>query len=93
MSDLSTYLKGRRKGDFAKSVGIVPAYLSQILSGKRKPSYGLMLRIQERTSGVVDLNSWSPSNQAPASGSSCADGSLPEQKVNNALSPVQGDAA
>lgn len=58
MATLRTYLDGRPKAEFAGKVNINPAYLSQLLSGDRKPSLALMLRIQEATEGEVDLNSW-----------------------------------
>lgn len=58
MVTLRTYLEGRPKAEFAAKVDIRPPYLSQLLSGQRKPSLALMLRIQEASEGEVDLNSW-----------------------------------
>lgn len=58
MQDLHTFLKGRSKQDFAKEVKIVPAYLSQILSGDRIPSFALMVRIENATSGKVPVGAW-----------------------------------
>ncbi|GIT90126.1 hypothetical protein JANAI62_03910 [Jannaschia pagri] len=64
MQDLKDYLKGKNKGDFARSVEIVPAYLSQILSGKKRPSFDLMLRIEKETKGAVSVSAWAPDSAA-----------------------------
>ena len=58
METLSQYLNGKRKGEFARAVGISPAYLSQILGGMRSPSLSLMRRFSAASGGEVDLNSW-----------------------------------
>jgi DNA-binding transcriptional regulator YdaS (Cro superfamily) len=58
MEQLRAYLSGRRKAEFARQVGIVPPYLSQILSGGRRPSLDLMARIDRATSGAVPLSAW-----------------------------------
>jgi transcriptional regulator with XRE-family HTH domain len=63
---LAEYLATRRKKDFAEKLGTSPSYLSQLLSGHRKPGRKMMLKIQESTDGAVDFNSWSPSS-APSS--------------------------
>lgn len=59
MENLTDYLDGRKKADFAKKIGVSPAQLSQYLSGYRRPSYELMLKIEVVTSGKVSLRSWS----------------------------------
>lgn len=69
MEKLRTYLSDKNKSQFAKQLGTSPSYLSQIMSGHRRPSYDLMLRIEEMTDGAVDLRSWSPSQQPRAAGS------------------------
>lgn len=58
MQVLHKYLKGQSKSAFAKRVGIVPAYLSQILSGGRTPSFSLMVRIERETKGAVPVSAW-----------------------------------
>lgn len=58
MHKLKTYLADKPKAKFAVKVGIRPAYLSQIMSGFRSPSFDLMQRIEKETNGEVDLNSW-----------------------------------
>lgn len=58
MNKLSQYLNERRKGDFARRLGIPPSYLSQILSGHRRPGFDLMVKIRNETDGAVDLDSW-----------------------------------
>ena len=59
MQELQEYLKGKSKQDFAQKVGIVPAYLSQIQSGVKFPSFDLMVRIESETEGAVSLSAWS----------------------------------
>lgn len=58
MQELRTYLEGKSKQDFARSVGIVPAYLSQILSRTKSPSFNLMCRIERETNGAVPVTAW-----------------------------------
>lgn len=58
MEELSAYLEGQRKGEFARKVGIAPAYLSQIMSGHRRPSFDLMLKIKAASDGAVSLEAW-----------------------------------
>lgn len=58
MEQLKIYLSDKRKGDFARSLGIAPAYLSQILSGSKRPSFELMVRIDDETNGDVGLYDW-----------------------------------
>ena len=71
MQTLQTYLKGRKKVDFATLINVSAAQLSQYLSGYRRPSYDLMLLIQEKTGGEVTVQSWAnigdhpPANGAP----------------------------
>jgi len=68
MEKLREYLADRHKADFAKAIGTKPAYLSQLLSGHRRPSYDLMVKIEGATNGEVDLHSWSiPSSDASLS--------------------------
>lgn len=61
MENLAEYLKDRKKADFAQKIGVSPAQLSQYLSGYRRPSYELMLRIEAVTDGKVSIRSWSHS--------------------------------
>lgn len=58
MEKLTTYLKGRTQREFAQAIGISDAFLSQILSQKRRPSFRVMLKIEEVTGGAVDVHSW-----------------------------------
>ena len=58
MDKLKEYLHDKRKGDFAKSLGTSPAYLSQLLSGYRRPSLDLMVKIEAATCGAVPISSW-----------------------------------
>jgi DNA-binding transcriptional regulator YdaS (Cro superfamily) len=70
MEQLRTYLEGRNKGDFARSVNIVPVYLSHILSGVRTPSLALALRIARATDGAVPVESWVQTHQLSPSAAS-----------------------
>lgn len=67
MATLNEYLRDRPKGEFADRLGINRAYLSQILSGYRTPSFKLMRRIEEETDGEVSLYTWSPSSRPSTS--------------------------
>jgi DNA-binding transcriptional regulator YdaS (Cro superfamily) len=58
MEKLALYLHGRKKGDFARKIGTSPAYLSQLLSGHRRPSFDLMQKIERETGGEVGIHSW-----------------------------------
>lgn len=58
MEQLQEYLKGRRKGDFAKEIGVSGPYLSQIIHGVRRPSFDVMCRIEQATNGAVGLYAW-----------------------------------
>jgi DNA-binding transcriptional regulator YdaS (Cro superfamily) len=60
MEKLHAYFapKERRKGEFADAIGINHAYLSQILSGHRRPSFRLMCEIEKATDGAVKVQDW-----------------------------------
>lgn len=58
MFTLKDYLTNRRKSDFAKQLGISDSYLSQYLSGHRRPGYERMLEIERITNGQVSVQSW-----------------------------------
>ena len=60
MGKLQAYLADRKKADFARMIGTSPSYLSQLLSGHRRPSLEMMRRIAAASGGFVDLNSWLP---------------------------------
>lgn len=60
MEHLKQYLKDKPKAAFAALVGINPAYLSQILSGRKTPSLSLMCRIEQATDGTVTRMHWEP---------------------------------
>ncbi|WP_373284034.1 helix-turn-helix domain-containing protein [Primorskyibacter flagellatus] len=67
MEPLKKYLAGRRKSAFAAKVGIVPAYLSQILSGTKRPGFDLMVRIERETDGDVPVSAWVDHGSSPSS--------------------------
>lgn len=58
MKTLSDFLEGQKKADFASRIGVSAAQLSQYLSGYRRPSYEMMLRIEAETGGAVPVGSW-----------------------------------
>ncbi len=58
MQALRDFLAKKSQRQFAKSVGISDPYLSQILSGLKRPSFDLMCRIETATDGKVTLDSW-----------------------------------
>lgn len=51
-------MEGQSKREFAAKVGIVPVYLSQILGEVKRPSFDLMVRIEDATDGAVPLSAW-----------------------------------
>jgi len=51
--------KGTRKYDIAKRLGVTPAYLSELMAGRKLPSLRLAHIISLRTGGSVRLDSWS----------------------------------
>ncbi len=53
-----TPLAQESQSDIAMKFGISQAYLSQILSGKRRPSLDLAIRIERLTDGAVPATSW-----------------------------------
>ena len=63
MENLKSYLSDKRKGVFAAQIGIAPSYLSQILSGHRRPNFELMIKIKRETNNAVDFMSWAKENQ------------------------------
>jgi len=58
MQALRTYLDGRSKAEFAEAIGTSPSYLSQILSGHRRPGFDLIVRIDQASGGAVPPESW-----------------------------------
>lgn len=58
MVTLNQYLSDKPKGEFARRLGTSPSYLSQILSGHRRPSFDMMLLIERETGGAVGPDAW-----------------------------------
>jgi len=58
MEKLTEYLERRKHKDFAAAIGVSPSYLSQLLSGLKRPSNRLMWKIEKASSGYVDLYAW-----------------------------------
>ena len=67
MSNLSEYIasKGMTRSEFAKTVGISAPYLSEILSGAKRPSLNLAFRIEEITGGEVPASGWVEPSYSP----------------------------
>lgn len=66
MANLRSHLDGtgEKQGDFAKCIGISPAYLSQILAGSRTPSLEIAIAIEDATRGAVPARSWVKKQEA-----------------------------
>lgn len=66
MSDLATYLAaaGTSQRSFAEEIRCSQSFLSDILSGRRRPSLGLAARIERATKGQIKAVSW-VSDEAP----------------------------
>jgi transcriptional regulator with XRE-family HTH domain len=60
MEQLSTYLTDNsiKQKDFAERLGVSNAYMSQILNGRRRPSFDLMCKIAAESDQAVPLNAW-----------------------------------
>ena len=60
MSQFATYVKAvaTSRSDLAKEMGISRPYLSLILTGRRRPSLELAIRIERLTDGAVPVSSW-----------------------------------
>ncbi len=58
MEKLKAYLFSRSKKDFADKIGTSPVYLSQLMSGVRKPSFSMARKIDTATDGLVSLTDW-----------------------------------
>lgn len=54
--------KKATKGEIAKHLDVSDAFLSQMLSGIRSPSYRAMRKIELRTGGVVSVDTWARRN-------------------------------
>ena len=64
MEKLKTYLADKVKGDFARSIDVTPTYLGLITSGKKRPSFDLMVKIMQVTDGLVQPNDWVQNHEA-----------------------------
>ena len=60
MEQLSRYLaeNGIKQAKFAERLGVSDAYMSQIVNGKRRPSFDLMCRIATVSDQSVPLEAW-----------------------------------
>jgi len=52
------HLSSRPQLDVAQKLGVSQAYLSQLLSGQRRPSLELAVHIEQMTGGAVPATSW-----------------------------------
>lgn len=66
MEHLATYLAGKRNAEFARRLGISDAFLSQLLSGKRRPSLDLAFKIERATAGLVPASVWASDENGEA---------------------------
>ncbi len=57
---------GKTRSAFAEEIGISRSYLSEILSGNRRPSLELAVAIERKTSGAVLASSWIADPEQPA---------------------------
>jgi transcriptional regulator with XRE-family HTH domain len=64
MQTLADYLKGKKKAEFARQLGISSSQLSQYLSGYRRPRFEQMLKIAIASGGAVPIESWAPTRNA-----------------------------
>lgn len=66
MDLLQTYLasKGMRQSALADALGINRGYMSELASGRKRPSLDLAFRIAEVTEGAVPVSAWQPTAEA-----------------------------
>ena len=64
MQNLNEYLAGQKHGEFAQKLGISGPYLSQILSGVRRPGLDLAIKIERETDGKVPVYTWAKQRAA-----------------------------
>jgi len=60
MSKIAAYLSehGITQREFAASVCASPSYLSEIISGAKRPGMDLAFAIERATNGAVPMSSW-----------------------------------
>lgn len=56
---------GRTRSDWAASLRISRAYLSDLLNGKATPSLAVAVRIERATGGAVPASSWIDESDTP----------------------------
>lgn len=52
--------------EFARTIGIDPSYLSLLVSGQKRPSLTLAVKIERATAGKVTCLSWLPDDGGAA---------------------------
>lgn len=70
MDTLSDFIRDAQmtRSQFAERVGISAPYLSQIMSGSRRPSIDVAFRIAEATRNSVPVDAWAKKPAAPSGG-------------------------
>ena len=70
MENFAAYIKegGKTRSEFARRIGISAPYLSEILSGSKRPSLDLAFKIEAETGGAVRAVDWVSPNAEEASG-------------------------
>lgn len=58
MEKLKVYLEDKTAGDIAKQLGISQGHLSDLKTGRRKPSGKLIYDIAKITDGDIVLSDW-----------------------------------
>lgn len=60
MSELSKHLSDTNTSQraFAELIGCSPSYLSEIMSGRKRPGMDLAFKIHRATGGKVTVESW-----------------------------------
>jgi len=68
MEKLTTHIAqtGATRAKFAEECGISAPYLSQIISGIKRPSLGVALKIERITNGAVPVSVWAEDKGAAA---------------------------
>lgn len=86
MQQLRTYLSANSETQkaFAKRVSVSPSHLSEIISGRKRPSLDIALAISRETGGEIPAEAW---RSDPISG---ADECRSERVANSIMEPAEG---
>ena len=83
MDRIRAYLTetGRTQRALAAQLGISPSHLSEIVSGRKRPSLDVAFDIERATGGMVPVQSWGPTHPYGDELSHSASADNPNQEI------------